>query len=231
MPAAPPLRGFGVPAVLESFAAAALGADRLAGNPRQVVPNAGGLLVAKAVPAVGHVVVGQRPHVGPTLQQLGSRVLDGPPPRPEVPDDLDGLQDQAVAVLEPSRSSGQGPRELRADGGGPDQIEVPGRVGPVVPLPNVGADAGPSRRVRVKTRYLPPKGLEGTAHRLGAAEQLQQTHFRVAMTKATGRQRRPPARRPPRFVRATAFFMLHKKGAAWSRKSKPPANRRFSSAI
>ena len=29
----------------------------------------------------------------------GSRVLDGPPPRPEVPDDLDGLQDQAVAVL------------------------------------------------------------------------------------------------------------------------------------
>ena len=41
--------------------------------------------------------------------------------------------------------------KLRADGGGPDQIEVPGRVGPVVPLPNVGADAGPSRRVRVKT--------------------------------------------------------------------------------
>ena len=86
---------------------------------------------------------------------------------------------------------------------------MPGRVGPVVPLPNVGADAGPSRRVRVKTRYLPAKGLEGTAHRLGAAEQLQQTHFRVAMTKATGRQRRPPARRPRRFVRATAFFMLH----------------------
>ena len=65
----------------------------------------------------------------------------------------------------PSGSSGQGPRELRADGGGPDEVEVPGRVGPVVPLPNVGADAGPSRRVRVKTRYLPAKGLEGTAHR------------------------------------------------------------------
>ena len=99
MPAALPLGRFGVPAVLEGFAAAALGTDRLAGNPRQVVPNAGGLLVAKAVPAVGHVVVGQRPHVGPTLQQPGSRVLDGPPPRPEVPDDLDGLQDKAVAVL------------------------------------------------------------------------------------------------------------------------------------
>ena len=112
-------------------------------------------------------------------------------------------------------------------------MEVPGRLGPVAPRLNVGADGGPSRGVRVKTRYLPAKGLEGTAHRLGAAEQLQQTHFRVAMTKATGRQRRPPARRPPRvpFVRATAFFMLHKKGAAWSRKSKPPANRQFSSAI
>ena len=49
--------------------------------------------------------------------------------------------------------------------------------------------------------------------------------------KATGRQRRPPARRPRRFVRATAFFMLHTKGAAWSHNSKPPANRQFSSAI
>ena len=99
MPAALPLGRFGVQAVLEGFAASALGTDWLAGNPRQVVPNAGGLLVAKAVHAVGHVVVGQRLHVGPTLQQPGSRVLDGPPPRPEVPDDLDGLQDQAVAVL------------------------------------------------------------------------------------------------------------------------------------
>ena len=99
MPAALPLRGFGVPAISEGFAAAALGTYRLAGNPRQVVPNAGGLLVAKAVHAVGHVVVRQRLHVGPTLQQPGSRVLDGPPPRPEVPDDLDGLQDQAVAVF------------------------------------------------------------------------------------------------------------------------------------
>ena len=220
-----------MPAISEGFAAAVLGADRLAGNPRQVVPYSGGLLVAKAVHAVGHIVVRQRLHVGPTFEQARSRVLDGPPPRPEVTDDLDGLQDQAVAVLEPSGSPGQGSREFRADGRGPDEVEVPGRVGPVIPLLNIGADAGPSRRVRVKTRYLPAKGLEGTAHRLGAAEQLQQTHFRVAMTKATGRQRRPPARRPCRFVRATAFFMLHKKGAAWSRKSRPPANRRFSSAI
>ena len=144
MPAALPLGRFGVPAVLEGFAAAVLGTDRLAGNPRQVVPNAGGLLVAKAVHAVGHVVVRQRLRVGPTLQQPGSRVLDGPPPRPEVPDDLDGLQDQAIAVLQPSGSSGQGPGELHADGGGPDQIEVPGRAGPVVPLPNVGADGGPT---------------------------------------------------------------------------------------
>ena len=56
-----------MPAVLESFAAAVLGADRLAGNPRQVVPDSGGLLVLKAVRAVGHVVVRQRLHVGPTL--------------------------------------------------------------------------------------------------------------------------------------------------------------------
>ena len=77
------LSGFGVLAVLEGFAAAALGAGRLAGNPRQVFPNADGLLVAKAVPAIGHVVVGQRPHAGPTLQQPGSRVLDVPPPRPD----------------------------------------------------------------------------------------------------------------------------------------------------
>ena len=185
-----------------------LGADRLAGNPRQVVPNSGGLLVAKAVHAVGHIVVRQRLHVGPTFEQARSRVLDGPPPRPKVADDLDGFQNQAIALGQPSGSSGQGSRELRADRGGPDEVEVPGRVGPVVPRLNVGADGGPSRGVRVKTRYLPPKGLEGTAHRLGAAEQLQQTHFRVAMTKATGRQRRPPARRPPRFVRATAFFYV-----------------------
>ena len=51
MPAALPLRGFGVPAISEGFAAAALGTYRLAGNPRQVVPNAGGLLVATAVHA------------------------------------------------------------------------------------------------------------------------------------------------------------------------------------
>ena len=68
VPAALPLGRFGVPAVLEGFAASALGTDWLAGNPRQVVPNAGGLLVAKAVHAVGHVVVRQRLHVGPTLQ-------------------------------------------------------------------------------------------------------------------------------------------------------------------
>ena len=41
----------------------------------------------------------RRRSVGPTLQQPGSRVLDGPSARLEVPDDLDGLQDQAVAVL------------------------------------------------------------------------------------------------------------------------------------
>ena len=81
--------------------------------------------------------------------------------------------------------------------------------GPVVPRLNVGADGGPSRGVRVKTRYLPPKGLEGAAHRLGAAEQLQQTHFPSVMTKATGRQRRPPARRPRRFVGAATFFMCY----------------------
>ena len=66
VPAALPLGRFGVPAVLEGFAASALGTDWLAGNPRQVVPNAGGLLVAKAVHAVGHVVVRQRFHVGPS---------------------------------------------------------------------------------------------------------------------------------------------------------------------
>ena len=198
-----------MPAISEGFAAAALGTDRLAGNPRQVVPYSGGLLVAKAVHAVGHIGARQRLHVGPTFEQARSRVLDGPPPRPEVADDLDGFQNQAVALLEPSRSPGQGSREFRADGRGPDEVEVPGRVGPVIPLLNIGADGGSSRRVRVKTRYLPAKGLEGTTHRLGAAEQLQQMHFPSVMTKATGRQRRPPARRPRRFVRVATFFMCY----------------------
>ena len=160
MPAALPLSGFGVPAISEGFAAAVLGADRLAGNPRQVVPYSGGLLVAKAVHAVGHIVVRQRLHVGPTFEQARSRVLDGPPQRPEVADDLDGFQNQAIALGQPSGSPGQGSREFRADGRGPDEVEVPGRVGPVIPLLNIGADGGSSRRVRVKTRYLPAKGLE-----------------------------------------------------------------------
>ena len=194
MPAALPLSGFGVPAVLEGFAAAVLGADRLAGNPRQVVPDSGGLLVAKAVHSVGHIVVRQRLHVGPTFEQARSRVLDGPPPRPEVADDLDGFQNQAIALGQPSGSPGQGSREFRADGRGPDEVEVPGRVGPVIPLLNIGADGGSSRRVRVKTRYLPAKGLEGTTHRLRAGEQFQKSHgFPRATTKATSRERRPPA--------------------------------------
>ena len=147
MPAALPLSGFGVPAISEGFAAAVLGADRLAGNPRQVVPYSGGLLVAKAVHAVGHIVVRQRLHVGPTFEQARSRVLDGPPPRPEVADDLDGFQNQAIALGQPSGSPGQGSREFRADGRGPDEVEVPGRVGPVIPLLNIGADGGSSASV------------------------------------------------------------------------------------
>ena len=96
------------------------GADRLAGNPRQVVPYSGGVLVAKAVHAVGHIVVRQRLHVGPTFEQARSRVLDGPPLRPETADDLDGFQNQAIALGQPSGSSGQGSGEFRADGRGPD---------------------------------------------------------------------------------------------------------------
>ena len=104
------------------------------------------------------------------------------------------FRNQAIALGQPSGSPGQGSREFRADGRGPDEVEVPGRVGPVIPLLNIGADGGSSRRVCVKTRCLPAKGLEGTTHRLRAGEQFQKSHgFPRATTKATSRERRPPA--------------------------------------
>ena len=58
-----------------------------------------------------------------------------------------------------------------------NHVEVPGLEGLVVPLQDVAADARAGLRVAVKTRYLPATGLEGTADRPRAAEQLQEPHL------------------------------------------------------
>ena len=76
-------------------------------------------------------------------------------------------------------------------GRGPDHVEVPGLEGLVVPLQDVGADGWIGLRVAVKTRYLPATGLEGTADRPRAAEQLQEPHLMEGKKKPTAPAGRP----------------------------------------
>ena len=172
--------------VVEGLATASLAAHRTSGAPGQVVPDARCFPIAITVLAIGHVIEGQTFHVAAGFEQSAPRVFDGPPPRTQVPDDLDGSEHQAVALLQATGSTSHRSRELGAHGAGPNEVEVSGLEDPVIPFQNVLADGGVALRVGVKTRYLPTNGLEGAADALRAAEQLQQSHaFPRATRKAT----------------------------------------------
>ena len=172
--------------VVEGLATVSLAAHGSTGAPGQVVPDARRFPIAIAILAIGHIIEGQVFHEAAGFQQPAPGVFDGPPPRPEVPNDLDGSEHQAVALLQPAGSARHSPRELGAHRAGPDEVEVSGLEGSVIPFQNVLADGGLALRVGVKTRNLPPKGLEGAADALRAGEQLQQSHvFPRVTTKAT----------------------------------------------
>ena len=58
---------------------------------------------------------------------------------------------------------------------GPDHVKVPRRKQRVVPAPDVAQDRGLKFRHDVQGNNLPPCRLEGSANRLCAAKQLQQS--------------------------------------------------------
>ena len=174
--------------VVESLATASLAAHRSSGAPGQVVPDARRfpIPIAITILTIGHCIEGLAFHEAAGFQQPAPGVFDGPPPRPEVADDLDGSEHQAVALLHATGTTSHCSRELGAHGAGPDEVEVSGLEGSVVPLEDVAAQAWLTLQVRVETRNLPAKGLEGAADALRAGEQLQQSHvFPRATTKAT----------------------------------------------
>ena len=104
-------------------------------------------------------------------------VLHNPHERVKVRDDLKGAEHQRVALQEPPRARRQRAAVFRADGAGPNHVEVP-RKRRVVPAPDVAEDCGLKFRHDVQGDDLPARRLEGPAHRLGAAEKLQESrHF------------------------------------------------------
>ena len=154
------LRPGGVAPVAEALAAGALEAL----GPRdegQRAPDPGALAVGAAVGAVGHVLEGEAFHVGPRLEQPALRVLEAPEPGLEVVDELQRPEHQPVALLQAPRPPGQGLRELAADRGRPDDLEVPGRKLGVVPVKDVTFHRGLA--LQVQARHLPAQGLEGPA--------------------------------------------------------------------
>ena len=91
--------------------------------------------------------------------------------------DLKGAEHQRVALQEPPRARRRA-AVFRADRAGPDHVEVPRRKRSVVPAPDVAEDGGLKFRHDVQGDDLPARRLEGPAHRLGAAEKLQEPrHF------------------------------------------------------
>ena len=89
--------------------------------------------------------------------------------------DLKGSEHQRVALLESSRAHRQSSAVLRADRAGPDHVKVPRRKQRVVPAPDVAQDRGLKFQHDVQGDDLPPNRLEGSANRLCAAKQLQQS--------------------------------------------------------
>ena len=173
----PPLRGPEVPAVLPRLAAAAGLAQASPRPPAHVGPQPRLLPVQSSVLAVCHVHPGQAFHERPGLQQPGGRVLHNPHERVKVRNDLKGAEHQRVALQEPPRARRQRAAVFRADRAGPDHVEVP-RERRVVPAPDVAEDGGLKFRHDVQGDDLPARRLEGPAHRLCAAEKLQESrHF------------------------------------------------------
>ena len=149
-------------------------------------------------------------HVGAGFEAPGAGVLDGPPLGLEVVDDLERLEHQGVPDRQVAGALLEGDAELGAAGRGPDHVEVPGLEGLVVPLQDVGADARAGLRVAVLTRYLPATGLEGTADRPRATEQLQELHLMKGkkMPTAPAGRRAGPHPHTPRWRQWPAFFFL-----------------------
>ena len=88
--------------------------------------------------------------------------------------DLKGAEHQRVAL---QRARRQRAAIFRADGACLNHVEVP-RKRRVVPAPDVAQNGGFKFRHDVQGDNLPARRLEGPAHRLGAAEKLQESrHF------------------------------------------------------
>ena len=102
------------------------------------------------------------------------RIFYDPHERVEVRHDLKGSEHQRVALLDSSRAHRQSSAVLRADRAGP-HVKVPRRKQRVVPAPDVAQDRGLKFRHDVQGDDLPPSRLEGSANRLCAAKQLQQS--------------------------------------------------------
>ena len=141
----------------------------------QRAPDPGALPVGAAVGAVSHVLEGEAFHVGPRLEQPALRVLQAPEPGLEVVDELQRPEHQPVALLQAPRPPGQGLRELAADRGRPDDLEVAGRKLGVVPVQDVTFDRGLA--LQVQARDLPAQGLEGPADAPGCRRKARAASF------------------------------------------------------
>ena len=97
---------------------------------------------------------------------------DDPHERAKARYDLKGAEHQRVALLKSSGAHRQSSAVLRADRAGPDHVEVPRRKQRKVPAPDVAQDRGLQFRHDVQGDDFP---LEGSANRLCAAKQLQQS--------------------------------------------------------
>ena len=159
----PPLRGPEVPAVLPRLAAAAGLAQAPPRPPAHVGPQPRLLPVRSPVHAVGDVTQGRRSMNGrvfsspvagfSTIHMSGSKCA---------------MISRALSTsASPSRSRARRQRAavFRADGAGPNHVEVP-RERRVVPAPDVAEDGGLKFRHDVQGDDLPARRLEGPAHRL-----------------------------------------------------------------
>ena len=122
--------------------------------------------VAVAAEGVG----GAFGYLGGLAEGAAGRILYDPHERVEMLHDLEGSEHQRVALLHRQSSA-----VLRADRAGPDHVKVPRRKQRVVPAPDVAQDRGLKFRYDVQGNDLPPCRLEGSANRLCAAKQLQQS--------------------------------------------------------
>ena len=98
----------------------------------------------------------------------------------KVRNDLKGAEHQRVALQEPPWARRQ---RAAADGAGPNHVVVL-RKRSVAPAPDVAQDGGLKFRHDVQGDDLPAR-REGPAHRLGAAEKLQESRHLKSKITAT----------------------------------------------